>query len=185
MRYRLVLPVLVLLASVPAHAAQTWNWSYDGAGISASGTFTTGDTADANGFYEVTAVSGARNGIAITGLQATHTAIPGNEPFMVDNLVRIAGPQLTVEGFGFALADGTYANPFFANFLATPGYLEYYSAPPFLSGNVGQEDSETSITFSASLSQVSDVPEPAGYAMFSLGLAILARLRTRARGTTA
>ena len=39
------------------------------------------------------------------------------------------GPQLTNAGFGFALADGTYSNPFYADFLPTPEYLEFYSMP--------------------------------------------------------
>ena len=46
------------------------------------------------------------------GLQPAGTAVPGNEPFAVDNLVRTAAPQLTVHGFGFSLANGDYANPF-------------------------------------------------------------------------
>jgi hypothetical protein len=42
-----------------------------------------------------------RNGEAIIGLQAVGTAIPGNEPYNVDNLVRLSGSQLTGDGFGY------------------------------------------------------------------------------------
>ncbi|WP_341528440.1 PEP-CTERM sorting domain-containing protein [Nostoc sp. UHCC 0302] len=50
-------------------------------------------------------------------------------------------------------------SPFFANFLPTPGYLEVFSAPPLTPGfeNLGAEDSELPISFSATLVSV---PEP-------------------------
>src|SRR6476660_6643770 len=50
-----------------------WNWSYSGAGISASGTITTGDTATAAGRFLITGITGSRNGVAIVGLQPTGT----------------------------------------------------------------------------------------------------------------
>src|ERR1700744_631040 len=87
--------------TIPAQAALLWDWSYSGAGISAAGTFTTDNVADSLGFYQIIDISGSRDGTAITGLQATGTAIPGNAPYAVDNLVSLTGPQLTVNGFGF------------------------------------------------------------------------------------
>src|SRR3977135_4175560 len=116
-------------AAGPAEASLLWTWSYSEAGIFSSGTLTTDDAANAAGFFPITGISGARNGVAITALQPAGTAIPGNEPFVVDNLIRAGGPQLTGNGFGFALADGTFANAFFADFLTPPGYLEFFSAP--------------------------------------------------------
>ena len=50
-----------------AQAALTWSWQYSGAGISAAGTFTTEDMPDADGFYQITGITGTRNGVAITG----------------------------------------------------------------------------------------------------------------------
>ncbi len=79
--------------------------------------------------------------------------IPGNEPFEVDNLISLNTVQLTGDGFGYSTSEGNYSSPFFANFLPTPGYLEVFSAPPLVSGfeNLGSEDSELPISFSASI----------------------------------
>ncbi len=145
---------IAIASSAPAHASLLWNWSYSGSGISANGTLTTADTADAQGFYQIIGISGSRNGQTITGLQPTGTPIPGNEPFAVDNLISVSGPQLTGNGFGYSLADGTFANPFFADFLSPASQLEFFSAPPFTPG-IGPEDSELPVRFTAT------IPEPA------------------------
>ena len=78
---------------------------------------------NADGFYEITEISGEANGVAITGLQPPGTAIPGNDGYPVDNLVRTEAPQLSMHGFGYALADGTFANPFYGAHFAKPDYL--------------------------------------------------------------
>ncbi|GBF79418.1 exosortase [Aphanothece sacrum FPU1] len=115
----------------------------------------------------LTGIKGKRNGEKIIGLQPTGTPIPGNEPFNVDNLISLNAQQLTGDGFGFLTKEGNYASPFFASFLPTPGYLEVFSAPPFIPGpnSFGPEDSELSISFSASIksfshSSAGTVPEP-------------------------
>ena len=166
-----------LAAAGPAEASLLWTWSYSEPGISAGGTLTTDDAANADGFFPITGISGARNGVAITALQPTGTAIPGNEPFLVDNLIRAGGRQLTGNGFGFALADGTFSNAFFADFLTPPGYLEFFSAPPFASGVIGPEDSERPVAFTARIS------EPASSMLVLVGcLGLLAAKRLRRRG---
>ena len=138
-----------------------WRWDYSGPGITASGTFTTDDTPDENGGFLITAITGMRNGSLITALQPAGTPIPGNEPFAVDDLVLLGpGPQLTHNGFGFAIADGTFANPFYADFLPTPMYLEFFSTPPFTPGAPGSGSSELPIQFSAT-----PVPEPATFVL--------------------
>jgi hypothetical protein len=158
--------VAALAPAAPVQAA-TWYWDYSAAGIAAAGTFTTTETPDADGFYTITAISGLRNGVAITGLEPAGSAIPGNDPYAVDNLVSIAGPQLTWNGFGYALADGNWVNPFSDG---TTGW-EYLSVPPYPEG-AGQE---VAITFSAA-----PVPEPAAGVLALLGLAGLATAgRTR------
>ena len=111
----------VLLAG--AAQAATWKWSYQGEGVAASGGFVTKDAPDADGFYEITEISGEVNGVAITGLQPPGTSIPGNDGYPVDNLVRTEAPRLSMHGFGFALANGTFANPFYGAHFAKPDYL--------------------------------------------------------------
>jgi hypothetical protein len=148
--------------AVPAQASTLWSWNYSGAGITASGILTTLDSPDAQGGYLITAITGVRNAQTITALQPTGTWIPGNEPYAVDNLVFAGpGPQLTKAGFGFALADGAYSNPFYADFLPTPGYLEFYSMPD------SDSSTELAVAFSATLVST---PEPATFALLLLSL---------------
>ena len=169
--------VAALTATTKPATALTWNWSVSGAGIAAGGTFTTVDTPDSSGFYLITGIAGVRNGAAILGLQPAGTPIPGNEPFSVDNLVRLDSPQLTVHGFGYAIAGGTFSNPFFANFLQPPVYLEFFSVPPFTPGGAGPEESELPVRFSAALAPV---PQPSTWALLLIGLGMLG-LITRCR----
>ncbi len=146
----------IALSAVPVPGSTLWSWNYTAPGITAAGTFTTDDTPSAAGAYLITSMSGTRNGVQITGLQAAGTAIPGNEPYAVDDLVAPGpGPQLTENGFGFSMADGNFANPFFADFASPPAYLEFFSAPPFTDGGQGAADSEVMIDFAAT-----PVPEP-------------------------
>jgi hypothetical protein len=150
------------LFAEPAIAEILWNWSYTGNNINAAGTFTTSDIKDASGFYEITGITGSRNGEAITELFPAGNAIPGNEPFVVDNLIRVDPQgQLSGEGFGFTTATGNHGNPFFADFLPTPGYLEVFTTASTFS--------EVPIMFSAV-----PVPEPEAYAMLLAGLASFA-----------
>jgi hypothetical protein len=169
----LTLAISILLTTISANCASAsslWTWSYSGAGIGASGTFTTVDTPDASGGYLITAITGTHNGKAITALQPTGTSIPGNEPYTVDNLVfKGTGAQLTSHGFGFATADGNYSNPFYADFLPIPGYLEFYSMP------ASHSHTELPVVFAATLT--STTPEPgtcalsvAAFALLGLGL---------------
>ncbi len=110
----LALVIVAALVALPAEALE-WRWSYQGEGVTASGAFTTTDTPNADGFYAITEIKGEANGVAITGLQPAGTSIPGNDGYPVDGFVRTEAPQLSLHGFGFALADGTYANPFYGD----------------------------------------------------------------------
>lgn len=117
------------LAATSAEASTRWRWTCTGPGFEAKGVFTTGDAPDADGFYPITDVTGEANGVPITGLQPAKTAIPGNEGWPVDNLVRTEAAQLSPGGFGFALADGSFANPFFGARFEPPGFLVVISNP--------------------------------------------------------
>lgn len=173
-----LMSIAALTATTTPATALSWDWSYSGTGITARGTFTTVDTPDGSGFYLITGIGGMRNGEIIIGLQPAGTSIPGNEPFLVDNLVSLETPQLTEHGFGYAIAGGTFSNPFFASFLQPPDYLEFFSEPPFTPGIIGPEDSELPIRFSATLAAI---PEPATWALLLAGLGMLG-LIARCRG---
>ena len=138
---------LAIGAALVAGGAQafTWKWSYQGKGVAASGTFTTSDTPNADGFYEITGIAGEANGVAITGLQPAGTSIPGNDGYPVDNLVRTDAPWLSIHGFGYALANGTYANPFYGTHFAKPDYHAFFSDP------TNRRTSEPSIDFNATI----------------------------------
>lgn len=166
-----------------AAATLNWEWNYTGTGITANGTFATNDTPDGLGFYQITGITGTRNGETITGLQATGTPIPGNEPFNVDNLISLNPQQLTGDGFGYSTSGGNFVSPFFANFLTPPGYLEYFSAPPYIFGaaNRGPEDDERPIRFSAS---IANVPEPLTSIGSLVGIATGLYLRKKSRKLT-
>jgi hypothetical protein len=126
---RFALSLLIAAAFAARAEASEWRWSYQGEGVSASGAFTTKDTPDADGFYEIIGIKGEANGVAITGLQPAATSIPGNEGYPVDSLVRTEAPQLSLHGFGYALADGTYVNPFYGDHFVPPGVYAFFSDP--------------------------------------------------------
>ena len=132
------------LVALPAEALE-WRWSYQGEGVAASGAFTTKDTPNADGFYEITRVTGEANGVAITGLQPPGTSIPGNDGYPVDNLIRAEAPRLTLHGFGYALADGTYANPFYGAHFAKPDTYAFFSDP------ANHRTSEPNVAFTATI----------------------------------
>ena len=127
MKFALLL--LIALSFVAWAKAAEWRWSYQGEGVTASGAITTRDAPNADGFYEITGIKGEMNGVAITGLQPTGTSIPGNDGYPVDSLIRTEAPQLSLHGFGYALADGSYANPFYGDHFVPPGVYAFFSDP--------------------------------------------------------
>jgi len=123
-----VLFVAGILFMQNAGAEKIWNWSYRGGNIVASGTFATSEDVDSLGFYQISSIAGHRNGDPIKGLHPTGSAIPGNEPHTLDNLIRIdTQGQITVHGFGFSTASGNYVNTFFADSPGTTGYVEVFT----------------------------------------------------------
>jgi hypothetical protein len=146
LKFALLLLIGTALAAQSAEALE-WRWSYQGEGVEASGSFTTKDAPNADGFYEITGIAGEANGVAIAGLQAPKTSIPGNDGYPVDNLVSAEGPQLTLHGFGYALADGTYANPFYGAHFVPPGVYAFFSDPK------NRKTSEPMVKFTATPAQ--------------------------------
>ncbi len=130
-----------------------WNWRYAGPGVQAAGRFITSPHRGESGGFEVIQISGSRQGVAIAALQTRGTAIPGNEPYHVDNRLFPNTPRLTGDGVGFRLADGSYANLFFQTHTPPHDFREYFSSPPFVDGTLGPEDAETAVSF-----QVEQVP---------------------------
>jgi hypothetical protein len=131
-----------MLCALPAEALE-WRWSYQGEGVTASGSLTTKDTPDAGGFYAITGIKGEMNGVAITGLQPPGTSIPGNDGYPVDGLIKAKAPHLSLHGFGYALADGTYANPFYGDHFVPPAVYAFFSDPAH------KKTSEPLVTFKA------------------------------------
>jgi len=149
---------------VSAHASLLWDWSYSGPGVTADGTFTTGNTATA-GYYQITGITGVRDGSAIIALEPAGDAIPQNAGYPVDNLITAAG-LLTGNGFGYETANGDYANPYDYD-----GFFEFFSDP----GN--DTTSEPAITFKAGI-----VSEPGTIGVMLAGLiGLAATVRRRAR----
>jgi hypothetical protein len=145
-RLKFALSLLIAAALVaPSAGASEWRWSYQGEGVTASGVLTTKDAPNAEGFYEITGIKGEANGVAITGLQPAGTSIPGNDGYPVDGLVRAEPPQLSLHGFGYALADGTYANPFYGDHFVPPGVYAFFSDP------VNRKTSEPLVKFTATM----------------------------------
>ena len=170
-RSRLVLSAIFIALAVPfpGQASLLWNWTYTGAGIAASGTFTTDDAPESHGYYHITGITGSRNGVAIISLEPAGKAIPGNAGFPVDNLIT-AGGLLTSHGFGFAIADGNYVNPLYADFQTPPRFLEVFTRPASMGF------SELPIQFAAVI-----VPEPSMSALVVTALAGLISVGWRRR----
>jgi hypothetical protein len=125
LKLALLLVSLAALVALPAEALE-WRWSYQGEGVTASGAFTTKDAPNADGFYEITGINGEMNGVAITGLQPAGTSIPGNDGYPVDSLVRTEAPQLSLHGFGYALADGSYGQSLLRRSFRPAGRLRVF-----------------------------------------------------------
>ncbi len=83
-----------------AHADQTWAFSYSGAGVTASGTFTTASAAP--GAQDVLSISGTRNGVAILGLVPLGSSLT----YLYDNQFDPVAPHFTENGLLLSMAGG-------------------------------------------------------------------------------
>ena len=112
----------------------------------ASGAFTTKDAPNADGFYEITAHQGRDERCRHhPNSSLPGTSIPGNDGYPVDGLVRPEAPYLSLHGFGYALADGTYDNPFYGDHFVPPGVYAFFSDPK------NKKTSEPLVKFTATI----------------------------------
>ncbi len=111
----------LLGAARGAHASVVFDWSYvgnNGGAVSASGTVTT--TPEGGGVYDVTAITGQRNGVPITGL-ATYA---GDDQLVYTPAANLYGVDAAVDYPGLAYAAGGV------------DYNVYYFPLPYTSSDV-------------------------------------------------
>ena len=150
--YSFVAAAALLSVSLAAHA-DTFNFSYTGTGISASGTFTGGLTGQA-GVYSITSITGSRNGRAISGLD--------NNDAFADQLLYF--PATTVSG---VLLNPTYVdNDGIAFFVDGIDYNIFSSVTR---PTVVENDLGPAIDLSVSRA-IAVTPEPSSLALLGTGI---------------
>jgi PEP-CTERM motif len=158
----------------PTANAAAFLWSYtglNGYSVSASGTLLA--TPLGGGTYQVTSISGSRNGTPITGL-TTYA--------FEDQLVYLGFPQLDYPGLAFTDLSGNAFNAFYdtsttdAYNCGFVGYCEIGPGVPGTSGLGPPRDPVNPISFT-----LTAVPEPATWTIILLGLALTGVCR-RLRG---
>ena len=166
-RRLLVLSMLSLLFLVPRSFADTFAWSYNGLGVNASGTFST--TPNTDGTFQITDISGQRNGVPITGLSTFGFA---------NNLIYPFIPFFDYSGLSF-VAGGTEFN-IYGTIDHAPEGDRAVLTEGFITFNPDRNVIFTELT-EFTLSRIAEVPEPASLLLFSTGLVVLVRRLRRAR----
>jgi hypothetical protein len=163
---------LGLLAGASFAAPQAFDWTFvgiNGSTISGSGTLLADPLG--GGAWQVTSISGTRNGVAITGL----TTYAGD-----DNVVYTTFPQLDYPGLAFTDANGFAYNVFYDTATTDVyncgfvGYCEIGPGTPGTDGLGPPRDPVDSINFT-----LTAVPEPGSLALLGTGVLALAGLVRR------
>ena len=162
-----------VLACLTVSAAQAaplpplqWTWASDLGGAILKGTFTTDPTADPNGFYLITSVTGELD-VGGATIPTVTNLLPVNTIGANDNLVSATAPFLTGNGFSF---DDDF---FQYNFYNDGGTTYRYCASVFGCNTLNANDPV--VTFSAQIvSAPVPVPEPATSGLMAVGLVLMA-----------
>jgi hypothetical protein len=162
----------VLLASAAfvaagaAHADTTWNWSYSGDSVIASGTFTT--AGNALTAEDILSFSGTRNGTAILGL----VPLDSDENYVYDNQFTSVAPHLSEPGILFDIGGGTLGSHVNVYWDSNDGLIHELQIDPTESFII---DTVVNLSVTAA------VPEPATYGMLALGLVAVGAVARRRR----
>lgn len=107
-----VFALLTSMAAAPANAGTiTWNWSYTGTDVNASGTIVSDDVINGLGGYSIQSISGQRNAIAISGMLGTGGSAQNNGWMSWDNTI-FAGGVLDHVGIAYTTVDLTNVNDY-------------------------------------------------------------------------
>ena len=168
------------IASATHAQAGVYDITYTANSITTDLEVTTSDTPDSNwsGGYDILSVTGTRGSDAVNGLIPTSApgvvtgASVGTNPIQFDNVFYPAAPNFDLYGLFFETA--------------TADYNLYLEGSQFYELTPAQKDAGSLGSLVGGLS-ANAVPEPASWALFVLGLGVVAMLKatsdSRKRGT--
>jgi hypothetical protein len=154
---------LALIAGIASAGTITWNFSYTGSGITATGTLTTSSTLDSAGAYDIIGVTGTRT--TSGGTQNISSLLAPN-PSYNDNELFFTGNYFDQLGLGYSIGSTRY--DLYFNSQTGCGALGYRedngSAFPYCS---------MTAPVITSVSVTRAVPEPGTVLLMTIGLALV------------